>query len=541
MAKRKLSCTEDNTHGVGPSRKQQLLRHSDYFSKLSDEALLLIFSYLSSGDLTACASVSKTWNTLASDSLVWKRLFYSQFVEPRLPKRFWLRRHAEDQFFHRSREHEPDSEWKSLYRLRYNWHKGRCSIGTIDVSSLPSDTWDANIGERLEQNMIVRFRGRSIFTVDNDFGLRAWDARGGLIATVAMPRTHLDEDGREVAYGAPSALYIHTQENIAGGGQAELTIIVGFTCGGFALYTTRDDKYRSFDLRYTHSPASHQDSVTAIVYEYPFLVTLSRDQRVNIYRFQRSDDQNENKFLADATVVSSLKSQTIHGPTSLSMRKAAQNERVFATIAYSHPFLSSGWTVAIQEIELDPERGLVNLRAASSLPKESPIIGSPRSLRSRKASHLPALFELDFGFNETLSPPTSLSYSHPFLLSSHTDNTLISYLVKSTNLELTISEGKRLWGHTSGIAQVEVKDRGKAVSISSNGCEIRVWDLESYPLGRDDSVESVKLRIGEDNLSPLADEMEGVRLGKCFGFDDEKVVVEQEKRQGRTIMLYDFT
>ncbi|KAK9492208.1 hypothetical protein V1508DRAFT_419610 [Lipomyces doorenjongii] len=538
MAKRKLSSTEDNTQGI--SRKQPHLRHSDFFSKLSDEALLLIFSYLSSGDLTACASVSKTWSTLASDSLVWKRLFYSQFVEPRLPRKFWLRRHAEDQFFHRSREHERDSEWKSLYKLRYNWHKGRCSIGTIDVSSLPSDKRDANLGGRLEQNMIVRFRGRSIFTVDSDFGLRAWDARGGLNASVALPRTYVDEGGREVAYGAPSALYIHTQENIAGSGQSELTIIVGFTCGGFALYTTRDDKYRSFDLRYTHSPASHQDSVTAIVYEYPFLVTLSRDQRVNIYRFQRTDDHNENKFLADATLVSSLKSQTIHGPISLSMRKSAQSERVFATIAYSHPFLASGWTVAIQEIELDPERGLVNLRAASSLPKESPIIGSPRSLRSRKA-HSPALFELDFGFNKTLSPPTSLSYSHPFLLSSHTDNTLISYLVKSTNLELTISEGKRLWGHTSGVAQVEVKDRGKAVSISSNGCEIRVWDLESYPLGRDDSVESVKLRIGEDNLSTLAEGVEGFRLGKFFGFDDEKVVVEQEKSQGRTIMLYDFT
>ncbi|KAK9240937.1 hypothetical protein V1525DRAFT_385241 [Lipomyces kononenkoae] len=541
MTKRRLSSADDHSQAAGLPRKRQHLATSDYFSRLSDEALLLIFSYLSSGDLTACASVSKSWNTLSSDSLVWKRLFYSHFVEPRLPKRLGLRRQAEDQWCCRTREHEPDSHWKSLYRLRYNWHRGRCSIGRVNVSSLPSDKRSGSLGGGLEQSMIVRFRGRSIFTVDDDSGLRAWDAGGDLTATVAMPRTYMDEYGRETAYGAPSALHIHTQDNISCDGRSELTIIVGFTGGGYALYTTALDKYSNFDLRYTHSPPSRQPAVTAIVYEYPFLVTLARDQRMNIYQFQESDVQGGNKFLAAANLISSLKSQTIHGPTSLSMRKAvAQSEHVFVTIAYSHPFLTSGWTVGIQEIELDPLRGVVNLRTASSLPKESPMISSSRSLRSRKPQS-PALFELDFGFTETVSPPTSLSYSHPFLLSSHTDNTLISYIVKSTDLELSISEGKRLWGHGSGIAGVEVKDRGKAVSISCNGHEIRVWDLESYRFGRDDSVQSVKLRIGEDKVSPPEEEAEGAKLGKFFGFDDEKVVVEQEKKQGRAIIVYDFT
>ncbi|KAK9370244.1 hypothetical protein V1509DRAFT_617186 [Lipomyces kononenkoae] len=541
MTKRKLSSTEDHRQAIGVPGKRQHFATSSSFSKLSDEALLLIFSYLSSGDLTACASVSKTWNTLSSDSLVWKQLFYSHFVEPRLPKKLYFRRQAEDLWFRRTREQEPDNHWKSLYRLRYNWHRGRCSIGRINVSSPPSDKRSGSLGGGHEQSMMIRFRGRSIFTVDEVFGLRAWDAGGALTATVAIPRTYLDEHGQEIAYGAPSALHIHTQDNILCDGQSELAIIVGFTGGGYALYTTGVDcKYSSFDLRYTHSPASHHLAVTSIVYEYPFLVTLARDQRMNIYQFQQSDDQDDNKFLDDASLISSLKSQTIHGPISLSIRKAAQSERVFVTAAYSHPFLASGWTVGIQEIELDPVHGVVNIRTASSLPKESPIIGSSRSLQSRKP-HSPALYELDFGFNETLSPPTSLSYSHPFLLSSHADNTLISYTVKSTDLELSVSEGKRLWGHSSGIARVEVKDRGKAVSVSSNGYEIRVWDLELYRFGRDDSVESVKLRIGEDKASPPEEEIEGARLGKFFGFDDEKVVVEQEKKQGRAILVYDFT
>jgi hypothetical protein len=81
MAKRKVSSVEDDTQDIGPSSKQQRLRHSDYFCKLSDEALLLIFSYLSSGDLATCASVSKKWNTLSSDSLVCFIIYSAAAVE----------------------------------------------------------------------------------------------------------------------------------------------------------------------------------------------------------------------------------------------------------------------------------------------------------------------------------------------------------------------------------------------------------------------------------------------------------------------------
>jgi hypothetical protein len=51
-------------------------------------------------------------------------------------------------------------------------------------------------------------------------------------------------------------------------------------------------------------------------------------------------------------------------------------------------------------------------------------------------------------------------------------------MVHSTTSSLNIEPGQRLHGHTSGVAQVIVDGRGKAISINRNGSEIRVWELE---------------------------------------------------------------
>ncbi|KAJ1324450.1 F-box and WD-40 domain protein 7 [Microdochium nivale] len=75
--------------------------------------------------------------------------------------------------------------------------------------------------------------------------------------------------------------------------------------------------------------------------------------------------------------------------------------------------------------------------------------------------------------------PTSICYTHPYLLATLPDNTLILHLCTSTSTSLSISPvGIRLWGHTSGISDAEITARGKAVSVSSRGDEIRVWELE---------------------------------------------------------------
>ena len=186
------------------------------------------------------------------------------------------------------------------------------------------------------------------------------------------------------------------------------------------------------------------------------------------------------------------------------------------------------------------------------------------------------------------SKPTSLSYTHPYLLVSHPDNTLTLYLVSSTTTSLTIGAGSRLWGHTSSVSGAHVTGRGKAVSVSKRGDELRVWELEG---GFASSAARKRLVTGDlsvqvrpeakatvtkatvtkatatkatvtkpTSTSGLAFGNEAVVAGIAhtrqqtedeheltltrgwIGFDEENVVVLKEQSQGRqALLIYDFT
>lgn len=455
-------------------------------------------------------------------------MFYRTFIEPRESRninRLRSNHHQASSWFLRHTLHEPRIDWKSSYKLRYNWHKGRCSVDAIDMWK--SESTDSDM---LVNDLVVRFRGRNLITADSKHGLRAWDAEGFVIATKKLPQ--YSDSELNIRYGDPSALYLCS---LSGAIQSvNFTVLVGFKNGGFAIYTVNISAPDILTLRYTHPPYAQDDPIASVVYEYPFLATLSKEKVVEIFKFEapdHSDDKNStgSPCFTTASLVTSLKSQSISGPISLSMRKIANSDKIYATIAYSHPIItSSEWTVAIQELELDSRQGLTRLRAASAPPRSPSSLFTSRLWASSTDSRDVYL--------QLLSPksPTSLAYTHPFLLTSHADNSLVSYLVESTSTKLYIKSGERLWGHTRSVANVQVKARGKAVSVSTDGEEIRVWDLEPLSAGRLNQ-DSVQLQIvGQDCKKSRT-------LGKYLDFDDERVVVEEESQAGKRVMLYDFT
>jgi hypothetical protein len=170
------------------------------------------------------------------------------------------------------------------------------------------------------------------------------------------------------------------------------------------------------------------------------------------------------------------------------------------------------------------------------------------------------------------SKPTSLSYTHPYLLVSHPDNTLTLYLVTSTTDSLSISAGSRLWGHTSSVSGAHVGGRGKAVSISRRGDELRVWELEggfaSAAAKRRLTAGDLSVQVRPEKRSTAETSQAGLDLvsngspgrtpvsgdtsedASCeltltrgwIGFDEENVVVLKEQSQGRqALVVYDFT
>lgn len=135
----------------------------------------------------------------------------------------------------------------------------------------------------------------------------------------------------------------------------------------------------------------------------------------------------------------------------------------------------------------------------------------------------------------------SLCYTHPYLLATLPDNTLILYLCTTDVTSLSLSRGIRLWGHTSGIGDAEITSRGKAVSVSCRGDELRVWELEGRSGGR--SVE-IRASSGEGGARDMRGLGETVWDDKrsWVGFDDEMVIVLKEAKSGReSLMVYDFS
>jgi hypothetical protein len=159
-----------------------------------------------------------------------------------------------------------------------------------------------------------------------------------------------------------------------------------------------------------------------------------------------------------------------------------------------------------------------------------------------------------------------MSYSHPYLLVAHPDNTLSLYLVRSTSSTLSISSGNRLWGHTSSISGAHIGIRGKAVSVSRLGDELRVWDLEggitSLANRRRFRNGDMSVRVQPSKVLDDSDKSEedssrdkaGLRLALDQGFDDstvsrgwvgfdeQNVIVLREKSEGsQALVVYDFT
>jgi hypothetical protein len=252
----------------------------------------------------------------------------------------------------------------------------------------------------------------------------------------------------------------------------------------------------------------------------------------------------------------SLRSYSSWPPTSLSLRITGSS--MIAAVAYSLPTYLRGWSVGVQELRLSLQGELLDSRLATAAEEHPFTLSVSRSASSpstRSSSPLAGSTREAFqASTSATSKPTSMSYSHPYLLVAHSDNTLSSYLVKSTTAALSISSGSSLWGHTSSISGAHVGMRGKAVSVSRLGDELRVWDLERFRSGN----MSVRVQpsrgldgsdIAEENgarhsLRSALDQGfdDSVVSRGWVDFDEQKVFVLREKSEGsQALAVYDFT
>jgi hypothetical protein len=386
-----------------------------------------------------------------------------------------------------------------------------------------------------------------VYAADSISGLRAWSSKNQreLLASTEL-------FGETDTLRLPISMAIDASE----GEKATERVVIGFEDGSFSIFALNRDR-RRFNSLFTHPPSTN-GMLSALACSSAYLLTMTEDHLLSLYAFEEMPKSSGT--LEPPKLLYSLRSHTAWPPVSLSLRTTATS--MTAAIAYSIPTYLSGWTVGVQELRLSPTGELLESRLATAADEHAFTLSACRSASS-PSTRSPSPFAPGASLlsGPSRSKPTSMSYSHPYLLVAHPDNTLSLYLVRSTSSALSISSGNRLWGHTSSISGAHVGMRGKAVSVSRLGDELRVWDLEG---GMTSSVNRKRSRNGELSVrvQPCKaideDDESGREGGLRFaldqgfddssvsrgwvGFDEQNVVVLREKSEGsQALVVYDFT
>jgi hypothetical protein len=513
--------------------------------------------YGSPGLCTNGFRLSKKLSYLAIDSELWKAAYYRTFVLPRAARIPGIKTAGSaDRLRYSSKlskwldegylvKDEANTHWKQQYRLRHNWSQGQCSVSEIHLAERAPD-----------QPLLVMMSDGIVYVADSLSGLRVWSSKSGqeLLTTTSLAVTGTDTLRLPLSMAIDSMDILNTHNRIA----------IGFEDGSFSLYALQSDRC-SIKCLFTHPPSTN-GALSAIAYSSPYLLTMTEDHLLSLYVFEELEETS--LTLQAPQLLYSLRSHTAWPPISLSLRTTTTS--MTAAIAYSLPTYLSGWTVGVQELRLSHKGELLDSRLATAAHGQSFMLsaGHSTSLPTTRSpspsvgnSRIPAPIS-----NPSISKPTSMSYSHPYLLVAHPDNTLSTYLVRSTSSVLSISSGNRLWGHTSSISGAHIGMRGKAVSVSRLGEELRVWDLEggiaSLTNRRRFRNGDISVRVQPSKTLDTTDIAEddslqhtaGLRLALDQGFDDstvsrgwvgfdeQNIVVLREKREGsQALVVYDFS
>ncbi|OAQ58828.1 F-box domain-containing protein [Pochonia chlamydosporia 170] len=592
--------TTSSSHDVKPSHlpsSQQVLKRPrtsdirqtrDIISALSDELLIRVLSFLDEKALLGISSVSKRFNRITADSQLWRPHYYRRFILPRahmIPgfrtgstrsssklrysasKTIWAdggwgRRGGfvagQSEIVNTTGPQE-SVDWKKQYKLRDNWARGRCAVEEVQVRDIERDTPAA------EWQTLVKVVDGLAVTVDGTSGLRAWDLKTRRL--IAQADLQNNKETNQPSCLAVDDLLLNT---------GTLDAAVGFEDGTFGIWRLYI-KAGELVMLYQHA-RSYFGELVAIAYGQPYVLTASRLGFISLFSFELADDgttstqdseqalpleknwpklsapdlkettaQPPSAELTQPRLLTSLKSHSTRPPLALSIRRMTAS--VIASIAYTFDAVG-GWSIGIQDLDIKPsgmaQPDIVTSRIAYTLPTQTrrSATSSPSSSPSNLQSRSPI---------DVLEPeedgPIRLCYSHPYLLATLPDNTLVLHLCTSTSSTLSISPGIRLWGHTSGISDAEITPRGKAVSVSTRGDEIRVWELEGRVSGSsvevrprqpsDDAEQHMKGKDSGDAARAVASWYD---RKNWVGFDDEMVVVLKEAGDGReSLKVYDFT
>lgn len=433
------------------------------------------------------------------------------------------------------------TNWKRQYHIRHNWSEGSCKVRESEIAEWPS-----------APPMLVQLCNGIVVTCDSVAGLEAWSVQGECRLVGKMRWPSKGQPNQDDNY--PTSMAVDTSNNIT----IEVCISVGFLSGSFGVFYL-DRQQGSFVRKYVHA-ASSNGATTAIAFSYPYILAMTEAQILSLYALPTKPTLKlETVDSKSPKLLYSLQSHTAWPPLSLTIRTSPTG--VCASIAHIVPSFQDGWSVGLHELRLTSDDSVVNSRGATTFSQGFyPLHTSYKSTSSSLTSGTGTMETSRPKSIAARSKPASLSYNHPYLLTSHSDNTLTLYMVTSNATKLSIAMGVRLWGHTSSVAGAYIGDRGKAVSISNQGSEVRIWELEGGPSHLAAGEVSVQLQPeARTSQGQSPDSEHNNSIGKYWGhtravpgdgwvsngwiaFDEDMVVTLKDKPRGhQALVMYDFT
>ncbi|KAI8581477.1 hypothetical protein K450DRAFT_231488 [Umbelopsis ramanniana AG] len=428
---------------------------------LPQEIVFLVFSFLDAADLTTCARVSTKWYAAASDEQLWKPLFLYRFPNPRQ----MLVQQLRSQKLHGKQSvglnrHGRQEKWKTLYKVNHNWETGNCKVEELQ---LPIHTTRLNSRQH-HLSEEAKATGSFLFQVCND-----------IIVTASTDSANIDvwqiegSSIQHIATAPPSVETVAYVTCIKWDNTDPTRVVAGYSNGGFTVYQI-DAKKRSIMQLAGHAARPSVDcdrhGVQSIALCEKIVMTCSSDMELSTYL---CEDQG-------TRLCHSLISAMTWEPLTLEIF-AKSNNSYQAIVCFGMSAGLDSWTLGIQEVIFTPT-----------------VILSSRHSSSR--THR-------YGSND---PIRKISYAHPYVVTSHNNNTMQHYRICSEQGQrVEIEHVRTLWGHTSSVGAMALDARiGRLVSGDRAG--IKVWNLESHN----------DLVVGIEN--GLCENMDWI------GFDSEKIV-----------------
>lgn len=461
------------------SRSHKLVaRKGRNIHSLNEELLLHIFSYLPLHNVLESLLVCHKWHRIAGDNKIWRDMYYAYFYKTH---RFQATLSVGD--------NKPGFDWKSLFKLRYNWNRGSCSIKSIQFADSP--------GPSAPRKRLMASRNRIIATFSANYEMEVWSSHDSRCLARDRLQNWLESGTQLADIGTATAIIVNPV--------GALKFCVGFDTGSFIVVSLEDLKEGSTKLVPKHIAVlnhSRYGAIRHIVQRQDLLAVYTSFSNIILYSFA-------NGVTKTLSVMKSYIDPSHE--VAFTIRSVRYQAYYFCiSLAYFQLTMSGEWIPCVQEILCNPVGRIVNTRMSA--------YSSNSNTHSRNS-------KWSIGYS---SYPSAISYNHPYLVAGYADNTLSLYIARSAECCLEIQPRHRLWGHTSGIKHVFVKPSGTAVSVSSGAKEIRWWDLDQGNV------------VSNSVLLPENEAGAEVETGTFFSFDDEMIMVETLRNDEHFLMICDF-